>query len=80
MFLKFKNCKFVIKIVKIMLRVIVKDGNIEKALKKLKTKVYNTKQQQILNDLKDFTKPSVERRNEKLKAIYLESKKIENND
>ena len=75
-----KNYIFVNKIIKIMLRIIVKDGNIDKALKKLKSKVYNTKQQQILTNLKDYTKPSVERRNEKLKAIYLEIKNKEKDE
>lgn len=63
-----------------MLKVDVKYGNIEKALKILKNRVRNTKQKQILNNLKDYTKPSVERREEKLKAIYNEQKKRENDE
>jgi small subunit ribosomal protein S21 len=63
-----------------MLKVNVKHGNIEKALKILKNKVRNTKQKQILNNLKDYTKPSVERREEKLKAIYNEQKRRENDE
>jgi small subunit ribosomal protein S21 len=63
-----------------MLKVNVKHGNIEKALKILKNKVKNTKQKQILNNLKDYTKPSVERREEKLKAIYNEQKRRENDE
>jgi small subunit ribosomal protein S21 len=48
--------------------------NIEKALKSLKSKVIKSKQNQILNNKKSYTKKSVERRNELLKAIYLEKK------
>jgi hypothetical protein len=51
-----------------------KDG-IEKALKTLKSKVIKTKQNQILFDKKEFVKKSVIKRNQKLKASYIQKKK-----
>ena len=48
-----------------MLIVKVFNGNIDQALKKLKTKVRNTKQVQFLRDRQEFTKPSVSRRLQK---------------
>jgi small subunit ribosomal protein S21 len=48
--------------------------NLEKALKTLKSKVIKTKQNQILFDRKEYTKPSVKRRAEILKAVYIEKK------
>lgn len=50
------------------------DG-IEKALKTLKSKVIKTKQNQILFDKKEFVKKSVVKRNQKLKASYIQKKK-----
>lgn len=59
-----------------MLIVEIKNGdNIEKALKKLKTKVINTKQTQILFEKKEYTKPSVKKRSQILKASFIERKK-----
>ena len=55
-----------------MLIVEVKNNNIEKALKVLKGKVIKTKQQKILFEKKEFVKPSVRKRTQKLKAIYSE--------
>lgn len=49
--------------------------NLEKALKSLKSKVIKTKQNQILLDKKEYTKPSVRKRTNKLKAIFSERKK-----
>ena len=49
--------------------------NLEKALKTLKSKVIKTKQNQILLDKKEYTKPSVRNRTSKLKAIFSERKK-----
>ena len=46
--------------------------NIEKALKTLKSKVIKTKQNQILGSKKEYTKKSVKKRSEILKAIYKE--------
>jgi small subunit ribosomal protein S21 len=48
--------------------------NIEKALKTLKSKVIKTKQNQQLMNRKEFTKKSVEKRAQKLKAIYKQRK------
>ena len=53
--------------------------NLEKALKSLKSKVIKTKQNQILLDKKEFTKPSVEKRTKRLKAIYIERKRKQSN-
>jgi hypothetical protein len=38
--------------------------------------VIKTKQQQILNNRKEFVKKSVKERSKLLKAIYIQSKKI----
>ena len=57
-----------------MLKVEVVKGNIEKALKKLKRKVRDTKQNQKLRDGKTYTKPSEAKREEKAVAIYKENK------
>jgi small subunit ribosomal protein S21 len=53
-----------------MLIVKVKRGDIEKALKELKSKVIKTRQNSHLNYKKEFTKKSVEKRQELQKAIY----------
>lgn len=50
--------------------VVIVNSNIEKALKTLKSKVIKTKQSQILNGRKEFTKKSVVRRKQKLSAVY----------
>ena len=50
--------------------------SIDKALKKLKSKVIKTRQTQILNNRKEYTKKSVRRRSIKQKAIY--TQKIKN--
>ena len=49
-----------------------KNQNLERALKTLKSKVIKTKQQKILLKGKEFVKPSVKKRTQKLKAIYSE--------
>lgn len=51
------------------------NDSIERALKSLKSKVIKTKQQQILNDRKEYVKKSVKQRTKLLKAIYTQSKK-----
>ncbi len=51
-----------------------KNENIERALKTLKSKVMKTKQQKILFERKEYVKPSVKKRTEKLKAIYTQQK------
>jgi small subunit ribosomal protein S21 len=50
-----------------------KDG-IEKALKKYKRKFERTKMMRQLRNRKEFEKPSVKRRNQIKKAIYIEQK------
>jgi small subunit ribosomal protein S21 len=60
-----------------MIIVEIKNGdNIEKALKSLKSKVIKTKQNQILFERKEFTKKSVTKRTQKLKAIYIQKKRM----
>jgi small subunit ribosomal protein S21 len=49
--------------------------NIEKALKTLKSKVIKTKQNQVLTGRKEYTKKSVKKRAEILKAVYKEKKR-----
>ena len=48
------------------------ERGIESALKTFKTKVNRTKVVQELRDRSEFTKPSVKKRQEKLKAIYIQ--------
>lgn len=48
--------------------------NIDRALKRYKRKVQQTKILRELRDRKEFKKPSVQRRNQILKAIYKEKK------
>ena len=59
-----------------MIIVKIKSGdNIERALKTLKSKVIKTKQNQKLNERKQYTKKSVLRRAQILKAKYIQGKK-----
>lgn len=62
-----------------MLTIDVKKDGIEKALKTLKSKVIKTKQNQFLYDRKEFIKKSAKRRQEKLKASYIQKIKSELN-
>jgi len=55
-----------------MLIVQVKKNDIERALKELKSKVIRTRQNSHLNNRKEFTKKSVERRQTLQKAIYIQ--------
>ena len=64
----------------IMIKVNVKNGNIDKALRFLKRKVRNTKQTNELRERKTYTKPTEERRESKKKAIYIEQKRIKDED
>jgi len=58
-----------------MLIIDVKDGeSIERALKKYKRKYDRSGVMKELRRRKQFTKPSVTRRNEKLKAAYKQKK------
>lgn len=54
-----------------------KNTNLERALKILKSKVIKTKQQSHLLNRKEYVKPSVTKRDQKLKAIYIQ--KLKNN-
>ena len=49
-----------------------KEKSLENALKVFKNKVQKTKLVQQLRDRKEYVKPSVSKRNDKLKAIYTE--------
>ena len=61
-----------------MLFIEVKDGeSIDRALKRYKRKHQQTKMRRELRSRKEFTKPSVRRRNEKLGAIYRNRKLVE---
>ena len=54
-----------------MLVIPVKEGeNIERAIKKYKKKFEKTKVMRELRDRKQFTKPSVSKRQEKIRAAY----------
>ena len=48
--------------------------NIERMLKRYKRKVDRTKMLRQLRENQQFTKPSVKRRKQKMKAIYVEEK------
>ena len=63
-----------------MLIVKIKQGeSIEKALKILKSKVVKTKQNQILFEKREYTKKSVLRRAQILKAKHIQSLKDQSN-
>ncbi|MBI1225033.1 MAG: 30S ribosomal protein S21 [Bacteroidetes bacterium] len=54
----------------------IKNGeSIDQALKRFKRKFQQTQTLKELRNRRDFTKPSVIKRAERLKAIYLEQKK-----
>lgn len=57
-----------------MLKVKVKKGNIERALKELKGKFIRTKVLKECRERQEYTKKSVKRRAEKIKASYLQKK------
>jgi small subunit ribosomal protein S21 len=48
------------------------EKNIESALRTYKQKVQKTKQVQKLRERQEFVKPSVKKRTERLKAIYIQ--------
>lgn len=58
-----------------MLIIQVESGNIEKALKKYKSKVIKTKQIIELRNRQEFDKPSSKKRATQSKAKYLQKKK-----
>lgn len=53
----------------------VKDGNVERALKEFKRKVMKTRLVQELRERQSYTKKSVKRREEIIKAQYRETLK-----
>lgn len=56
-----------------MLIIPVKDGeNIDRALKRYKRKFDRTKTMKILRDNKQFSKPSITKRAQKIKAKYIQ--------
>jgi ribosomal protein S21 len=65
---------------KFMLKVIVEKSNVEKALKIYKSKVIKTRQSTELNNRKEFVKKSVKRRQQIMKAKYVEKTFKSNND
>lgn len=63
-----------------MIIIKITQGNtLERALKTLKSKVIKTKQNQILFDKREFTKKSVLRRAQILKAKHVQSLKDKSN-
>ena len=52
-----------------------KEKSIETALRTYKNKVQKVKQVQELRDRQVFVKPSVKKRTEKLKAVYIQQKR-----
>ena len=56
----------------------VKNNNIDQAIKKLRRKIKNVKQLKSLRDRKQHTKPSVSKRLQKQKAVYIQ--KIKDNE
>jgi len=52
-----------------------KEKSIETALRTYKNKVQKTKQIQKLRERQEYVKPSVKKRTDRLKAIYLEQKR-----
>ena len=57
-----------------MLIVEIKRGDLEKGLKDLKSKVIKTRQNSILNNLKEYKKKSVVKRQILNKARYIQKK------
>lgn len=63
-----------------MLKIKVKEGeNIDKALRRLRSKVRNVKQLPELRKRKTYEKKSSKKRAMKLKAIYIQKKKESEN-
>jgi small subunit ribosomal protein S21 len=55
-----------------MLIIKVKNNNIDQAIKQLRRKVKNTKQLNLLRDKQQHTKPSISKRLQKQKAVYIQ--------
>ena len=60
-----------------MLKIKVKKGNIERALKEYKSKVIKTRQMKAINERKEHEKPSVKNRRIKKKGEYKQKKRRE---
>lgn len=60
-----------------MLKIKVKKGNIERALKEYKSKVIKTRQMREVNERKEYEKPSVKNRRVKKKGKYIQKKRRE---
>ena len=60
-----------------MLKVKVKGGNVERAIKEMRRKIVSTQLIKQVRDQKHFTKPSVKRREEIIKAKYAQKKRDE---
>lgn len=58
-----------------MLIIKVNERGLEFALKQYKSKVLKTKQTQELRKRQEFVKPSVTKRSQRLKAVYIQQKK-----
>jgi small subunit ribosomal protein S21 len=58
-----------------MIRVQVKNGKLDPALKIWKRKVKNTKQLREIRERREFTKPSTKKRLSKQKSIYKEQQR-----
>jgi len=57
----------------------IKNGNIERGLKELKGKFIKTKVGKECKDREEYLKESVRKREEKIKAIYNQKKREQNN-
>lgn len=60
-----------------MLKIKVKNGDINRALKEYKSKIIKTRQMREINDRKEFEKPSVTEKRKKHKGIYKQKKRRE---
>tara|TARA_B100000900_G_C20464272_1_gene668605 strand:+ start:821 stop:1009 length:189 start_codon:yes stop_codon:yes gene_type:complete len=60
-----------------MLIIKIKKGNVERALKEYKGKVIRTRQMKVINERREFEKPSIKRRREKNKGKYKQQKRRE---
>jgi small subunit ribosomal protein S21 len=60
-----------------MLKITVKKGNIERALKEYKGKIIRTKQLRLLNERKEYEKPSEKNRKRLKKGRYKQQKRME---
>ena len=63
-----------------MLKIPVVKGNLNRALKQFKKKFRDTKTLQKLRDRKEYTKPSVEKRQAKEKAIIRDKYRRDNDE